>query len=194
MIDNLISLFIKSAAFDEDLKPLKSFAKRVKYCEEHYRRIASGSARIIYDLGDGTVLKLAKNPKGIAQNTTENDYGLNNWYKDIIATVSKAAEDNSWIVSQKAEKITPTEFKNITGVSFKDFAEYLRCAFYFLPKPENIKNLEENEFVGRVISMVADFDLQIGDLYRISSFGKINNKVVITDYGLTKSVYIEHYQ
>ncbi len=194
MIDNLITIFYKSAAFDEDLKPLKSFAKRVKYCEEHYKIIASGSARVIYDMGDGTVLKLAKNPKGIAQNTTENDHGLNNWYGEIVAKVLKADDDNSWIISQKADKITPTEFKNIIGVSFKDFAEYLRCTFYFLPKPENLENLGENEFIERVISLVADFDLQIGDLMRISSFGKVNNKVVITDYGLTKSIYVEYYQ
>lgn len=51
----------------EEFKSISRFASRIKYCETHLQRISSGSGRIVYKIDDEKVLKLAKNPKGVAQ-------------------------------------------------------------------------------------------------------------------------------
>lgn len=53
--------------FDE-FKSLKSFAQRVRYCDEHLQKLGSGSSRIVYVVDNDKVLKLAKNKKGLAVN------------------------------------------------------------------------------------------------------------------------------
>ena len=62
--------------FDMNLfKSLKTFKERIEYCEANLKKIGSGSSRIVYQVDNNKVLKLAKNKKGIAQNETEIDRG-----------------------------------------------------------------------------------------------------------------------
>jgi len=49
-------------------------------------KIGSGSGRIVYDFGEGMVLKLAKNTKGVAQNNIESDIGRYGDIQDIVAS------------------------------------------------------------------------------------------------------------
>ena len=185
--------------FDMDLfKSMKSFSKRVKYANEKLQRLASGSSRIIYKIDDKKVLKLAKNAKGIAQNTTEGDWGLNDMYGDIIAKmIDKDDENDMWIVSEYAKKISPNRFKQLLGTDIITFYSYLFKRIEYNQKnniyvkeldKETIELLENIEFVHDVIDMIINFDIAIGDFMRISTYGEIDGKLVIVDYGLTKSV------
>ena len=47
----------------EEFANLKSFNQRKNYCEQNLRRISSGSGRIVYQVDNEKVLKLAKNKK-----------------------------------------------------------------------------------------------------------------------------------
>ena len=59
LIETLISEFREG--FDLKLfLHMKSFAQQVRYANSNLRRMASGSARIIYEISDDRVLKLAK--------------------------------------------------------------------------------------------------------------------------------------
>ena len=54
---------------------IKSFAGKMKFANQYLTRIGSGSGRIVYDIDGKKVLKLAKNPKGVAQNEMESNIG-----------------------------------------------------------------------------------------------------------------------
>lgn len=179
-------------------KSLKTYKERVTYCNDTLKKIGVGSSRIVYQIDNKTVLKLAKNSKGIEQNLTEADGTLNYWYGDIIAQVLESHPDDLWIESELAKKITPNRFKQLKGYTINDLFYYLNNTLkkpQYKLSPELTQLLNEDEFCKQVLDMCGTFDMEIGDFNRISTYGEIDSKgVVITDYGLTKSTYQDFYQ
>lgn len=199
LIETLISEFREG--FDLKLfLHMKSFAQQVRYANSNLRRMASGSARIIYEISDDRVLKLAKNAKGIAQNEVEGDWGLQSMYGDIISKVVEEDKEYRWIVSQRAKKITKSEFKSLVGIDIDTFFIVLKVDLanhkftYLSIDKEVLEKVRSLEFYDRITRMCRDFDLEIGDFGRISSYGEVDGHIVITDYGLTSTVYQEFYR
>lgn len=65
----------------EHFKSLTSFKKRLEYANTHLpRKIASGSARTIFQVDDEKVLKLAHNNKGYYQTKLKKIFT----YRDLI--------------------------------------------------------------------------------------------------------------
>jgi hypothetical protein len=90
----------------ESFKQLKTFAERIRYCEEHLSKIGAGSSRIVYKIDDEKVLKLAKNNKGIAQNEAEYDIFKTAYYADNLAAEVFDVDDHYlWIEMELAEKM-----------------------------------------------------------------------------------------
>lgn len=59
------------------LRQLPSFRAKIRYCNQWLGPyMGSGSSRLVYEIDDNVVLKLAKNNKGIAQN--EKEYSIKN--------------------------------------------------------------------------------------------------------------------
>lgn len=189
----------------ETFKSLKSFSKRIKYCNETLQRLAAGSARIAYKIDDEKVLKLAKNRKGIAQNEVEGDRFAQQSYKDIIAKVYERDENYLWIEMELAKKISPKRFSELTDVTVEQLGIYLSIQDaldngrknYRTIFPELKQKMDNNEWVQRVYSLCRDLALSYGDFGRISSFGEStrDNKpaVIIIDMGLSESVYSDFY-
>lgn len=191
----------------EHFKNLTSFNKRIKYCEEHLQRIASGSARIVYKIDDEKVLKLAKNQKGKAQNEVEINLSGDYLIDNILAEVFDADEDDYlWLEMEYCKKISKGRFQQITGVDFKIYQQILDYIFYFEVNPQlgnifyniedpGIEEYEENnEFVANMIDYLRNFNPPHGDLKRISSYGENKDgDVVLVDYGLDDNVSAAHY-
>ena len=57
----------------DNLEKLETFRSRKKYAERNLKHFSSGSSRIVYLTDDGTIVKLAKNEKGLAQNKVESN-------------------------------------------------------------------------------------------------------------------------
>lgn len=193
----------------EQFKALRSFNKRVQYCNQHLKRISSGSSRIVYQLNENLVLKLAKNEKGIQQNNTESDHYIQQTFPDVIAKVHQWDNDDLWIVSDLAKKATKNRFKQIVGMDIEKVDWYfnLRYAEHNGKKvdhirsrftPEEIEFLDNSEFCGELINMMFDFDMPPGDFGRLSSYGEVmrNGKpaIVSIDYGLTQNTYDSYYK
>jgi GNAT superfamily N-acetyltransferase len=191
-----------------EFKNLNSFAARIRYAQQHLNRIASGSARIVYEIDPTKVLKLAKNPKGIAQNEVEISMGMHDYYaKQYVTEVFEADEENNtWLIAEKAKKLTPSRFYQITGVKIQEFAQWLNYTYFSNKggrhKPPNVSKerdevLWENEFASGILDLMINYNLPAGDLGRISSYGEVmrngNPDVVLTDYGLTEDVFSTHY-
>jgi len=185
-------------------KSLTSFQKRTIYCEQHLQRISSGTSRIVYKIDDEKVLKLAKNKKGIAQNNIESDYGRYYDLKNIVAKVFDSDENDLWIEMELARKMSRNDFKNIIGFSFDDYCEYIRYEngrmnnYKYIMEPSNSDEMRENDFIYDIVSYMVNYDIPVGDLCKMSSYGVVKRndveKIVLVDYGLTEDVFKSHYR
>lgn len=111
-----------------DKKPFKkgaSFKETVSYAQERAAKLGTGSSRIAFEIeykGRPTVLKVAKNKKGIAQNVAEVGYLEDGYASEmgLLIPMIDYDEENGddgvkWIHMEKADKITDKDFIKYTG-------------------------------------------------------------------------------
>lgn len=189
----------------------KSFAAQVRYATEKAKRIGSGSSRVVFEIpyqGRTTVLKIAKNKKGLAQNEVEGDWSLYNYYPDIlIPLIDKDTEHDepTWLHFEKANKLTSSKFKSMTGFTFNQFAKVLMYQHnkitatkshfnYIYNMSESlVTKILETELLSDVVDMCVCYDILPGDFGRIANWGEYQGRPVIIDVGFTKSVATSHY-
>ena len=137
-----------------------------------YRYIGAGSARKVYDLNNGFVLKIARNIMGIAQNEAE--FLIFNESKlDLLARVYFVSDDYKYLIMKKAKSI-----KNE-----KEFLNYFNI--------ENKKDIKNKESIKEIHDK---YNLVWADLYKFTSWGIVNNRYVLIDYGYTKEIYNKYYK
>jgi len=181
----------------ENLDAFPSLSKKVQYTKSKLKKIGEGSSRIVFDLEDGYVLKLAKNTKGIEQNSIENDPELQK--TNLVPVVKNSHKEDIFLISEKASPIKEKYFENISKINFKDFSEALKLNKKLddgkiQEIPEKYKDVLENDFYQDVYNLMTNFDFSPGDLGRISSWGSLKNKLVLIDSGLTEDIYKNHYR
>jgi hypothetical protein len=184
---------------------INSYAGRIRYANQNLERIGGGTGRIVYNIDDEKVLKLAKNARGVAQNEAEensSDYYSNS----IVAEVFDYDENYIWLISEQAKKVTEKRIKEVTGIPS------LHDLFIFLSntkdknngKEESLnqsKEMEEffweNEFVVDLFNFIAGYNQSVGDMGKPSSYGEVvrngEHLIVLTDYGLNDEVYNKYY-
>lgn len=136
-----------------------------------YKCIGIGSGRIVFDLGNGYVVKAAKNKRGIAQNEAEYKISLAD-DSDLFAKIPSASERFRLLIMDKADKI-------------KDISYVWN---YF-----NVRNNRELYQIKKLQDISSRYGLLLIDLGRSVNWGQINGKPVIIDYGFTKEVRIRYY-
>ena len=202
----LLEDYSNSFSIDE-FKKLNSFASRVKYCEEHLKRISSGSSRIVYKIDDEKVLKLAKNKKGLAQNEIEIEYSQYQDINDITARVFDIDANNLWIEMELARRLKTSDFLKITGFEWKDYvaaihnhgedANAIGKRQYIDLDPDIAEAMWEDDFCDAMFDYLGYFKIPVGDLKRTSTYGVVKrdgkDTVVMIDYGLTSDVYKSYY-
>jgi len=189
----------------KELSKINSFNKKVEYANQHFQRIGSGSGRIVYALDNDNVLKLAKNAKGVAQNEAEEQVARYKDYDDILTNVYESDDNNTWIISEKAKKITVKRFKELVGFDIYQIYYYLNNEYDLNKGKKEIwhinadikEQLDNNEFVQRLFGLLMDYSLSPGDMGRLSTYGEVNRNgiasVVLVDYGLSDEVYDTYY-
>ena len=191
----------------EEFKNLKSFNKRIKYCEQNLQRISSGTSRIVYKIDETKVLKLAKNEKGIAQNKTEINFSEDYLWDMVVAKLFDHDEDGLWVEMELARKVTTSIWNNIVGIPidiFRDGTRFMEQqkgslkTLYRLKEPERMEELYENDFTSTILDLIANYDVGSGDFGKLSTYGLVNrdgkDEIVIIDYGLTNEVYDSYYK
>lgn len=136
-----------------------------------YKKIGEGSSREVFDIGNGFVVKVAKNEAGLMQNEAE--YKISRYDKSgIFAPIVNKCRNNLMLIMEKADYIEDISLVwNYFGVQDK-------WDFYRHP---SIRRLEKK------------YNLLLGDLNRPSSWGIINGRPMIIDYGFTRGVKEAYY-
>lgn len=185
----------------EYFKHIKSFRQRLEYAGMYLQRISSGSGRAVFAIDDKKVLKVAKNTKGIEQNTTETDYFIQDNYEDIVTKLYDSHIDDQWIEMERAKKLSIGEFRNITNMDFNDFASFIRhvgSQGKYKTSDEVYERIRNNPFAMAVSELIQNYEMPFGDFQRLNSYGVVNRNgksmVVLVDFGLSKDTFETHYQ
>lgn len=174
----------------DSLSKLETFKDQIDYAEKHLDHLSSGSSRIVYKTSDNTVIKLAKNSKGLAQNKVEAKIKFDSKH---INKIIKSDKKFAWIEVPLLEKITEKEFEKISDLNFKEFCDAISHEMSSKKKPKNFDKISKNELFKDVVALCKKYDLLYGDIIRISSWGKKDDIVVLADTGLTTKIYNKFY-
>jgi len=199
LVDNFISLAAKKEKVPpktDDIKTLLStlsslenFQTRLAYANKNVDKISSGSSRAVFDLPNNQVLKLASNEKGLYQNAAEAKIKTDSPYVNLVLD---HCPNFTWVTTNKADKITPKQFEQLSQIPFDLFADAIRAKI----KKENPKKLQpylDHPMVNDIAKITKQHQLMTGDLARISSYGAINDQLVLIDLGLTREIYKQFY-
>lgn len=179
----------------KQLSELPDFDKRLDLAKTLWSKLGEGSARAVFQLNEKLVIKVAINDKGLAQNKLEAQPRL---HTECTCPVVAADPNGKWIVFKSNNSITEKEFKELTGMSFTSYCSALWYKFDNNSDdnpPKDYDEIEQNPFFQCVLQLILANDLLIGDLGRgkISSYGELDGKVVIRDYGMDREEWKEHY-
>jgi hypothetical protein len=196
----------------EAYKSDKSFASRLRYAQERAKKMGTGSSRVAFEIeheGRPTILKIAKNKKGLAQNDFESQM-FNDYYatsSGITIPMIDHDEENdppTWIHTEKADKIHANSFKKVFGLDPHTFERYLLWSTGQIHSDhlggdekqlfDKIVNDEDNyELLHDLTDLVGNYGLPVGDFSRAANWGMYKGHPVIIDLGLSSDVLSQHY-
>ena len=194
--------------------PSKSFKPIIDYALERATKIGTGSSRIAFEVeyeGRPTILKIAKNKKGLAQNEVESKMLSDGYIEKMELTIPLIDYDTTniqplWIHTEKANKVTEKKlckllhcdnlFQLIQMVKSKYKNSSLYAHYYNELKEINTEEELEDlvDLVDNLYSLSNDFNIALGDFQKTNSWGLYKGKPVIIDIGLTMEVFDLHYK
>ncbi len=126
--------------------------------------LGRGAGRLVYDMGDGYVVKIARNRFGLIQN--RNEHWLNARYKgDLLARIVAVSNGYGMLVMQAAQPL-------------HDIQPVLD---YFHVKTRN--DLSE---VPELVDLVKKHHLVMREFIGFRNWGLMDGRPVIIDYGFVK--------
>ena len=197
--------------------PQTSYKKRIDYAVARAQKLGKGSSRSAFEIpyqGRMTVLKVAHNTKGMAQNKAEAELLSDGYLSslDIVIPIIDYDEEHQqpvWIHTEKALKATP-----------KQLCEIMKC-----PSLNDLVNSSVQAYTGETIGgdvlskskqVVAQkwgedavetfleyvdklqelqqFNIKIRDFDRAANWGLYNGNPVVIDLGLTSDVSKKYYE
>jgi len=174
-----------------------SFRKRVEYAKERAARIGAGSSRIAFEIpyqGRPTILKIAKNRKGLAQNEFESQM-MEDYYArslNLIIPMIDYDEQNpqpTWIHVEKAQKAKPSDFIREFGVDIHTLSDIVM----FQQWEDRIEDPEIQEKISSLWELIVNYGLPPADFWRVANWGVFRGKLMIIDIGLSQEVFDKHY-
>lgn len=156
-----------------------------------------------------TAIKLAINPKGIAQNRSEIDHDDYTGGNQFLLPILDNSQHNkgmsvdeeslaNWIQMPVAPKPKPSEFKKNINMMF---GNKIYDVFTWTRKASNLRDLDEYDYeisnqqkenIEDFVDLLEELGIGIGDLVRPANWGMWNGKMYIVDYGFdgsTKGFY-----
>lgn len=220
--ENQLKFIIKEMAYPQtfnmdEFKSIRSFKDRIEYCKQRLRRLGAGTSRIVFEIDNEKVLKLAKNSKGIGQNQEEIRMGNDMYASNCFAEVYDYDNTGTFLEMERARPAKESDFERLVGFPFDMYCDFItRCALNYLGNRNKnpwirvnhayddaynnlIDEWDSDLFIYNVFEYMQNFQLITwGDLTRISSYGVVNRngqeEMVIIDFGFTEDVYNNYYR
>jgi len=195
-----------------------SFKSRLAYALDRAKKIGTGSSRVAMTIeyeGRPTALKIAKNQKGLAQNSVELDVLDDGYAKQIGILIPLIDYDQvnaapTWIQTEIAQKATEKQLCNLihceslsslvlmaksilgervyTNYSPEMYAEKMR------QKHKTEEAIEICiEYANALAELQNSFGILLDDFARAANWGLYQGKPVIIDVGFTENVRQQHY-
>jgi hypothetical protein len=194
-----------------------TFKSRLAYALERAKKLGTGSSRVatvIEYQGRPTVLKIAKNAKGLAQNSVEADI-LGDGYASqlgILIPLIDYDEQNhepSWIHTEMATKASEKQLCNmmkcdnlhqlvnmayaITGKkryvgTYQSYIDHMQQAG---KSEQDIETM--SEYANTLADLNSNFDVELADFARAANWGIYQGKPVIVDAGFNSNVMSQYY-
>lgn len=197
--------------------PGSTFKQRLNYALERAKRLGTGSSRvamIIEYQGRPTVLKVAKNQKGLAQNSVEADILSDGYASQLGILIPIIDYDNQnrepvWVHTELAQKATDKQLCNIMGCD--NLPQLVNMAWAITGKKKYVGNYESyvkhlrdkgkteqqietmTDYANTLADLNSSFDVELGDFQRKANWGLYNGKPVIIDVGFNSNVYQQYY-
>jgi hypothetical protein len=197
-----------------------TFKSRLAYALERAKKLGTGSSRVATVIeyeGRPTVLKIAKNQKGLAQNSVEADILSDGYAKQlgILIPIIDYDEENrepSWIHTEMATKASEKQLCNImkcyglvdlvmaAQAQLNEYGQRSRSVLDdILEKNQFYGNSEDdNEIFLQYVNDFADlknsFDVELGDFNRAANWGMYQGKPVVVDVGFNSNVMNQYYR
>lgn len=195
-----------------------TFKQRLAYALERAKKLGTGSSRVATTIeyqGRPTVLKIAKNQKGLAQNSVEADI-LSDGYASqlgILIPIIDYDEQNrepTWIHTEMAQKANPKQLCALLGCDNLD--QLVNMAWAITGKKRYVGNYQDyvtflrqrgvaeeqiermTDYANTLADLNSSFDVELGDFTRAANWGIYNGKPVIIDVGFNSNVLNQYYK
>lgn len=193
-----------------------SYAKQIKYAVERAQKIGKGSSRTAFVIpykGRDTILKVAHNAKGRAQNEAESEILSDNYAKTLgicipIIDYDETSDQPTWIHTEKADKISEAQLckllrtpslKVLVGVANNRIDGKFKSAteLFIKQMKEYNKNNETDieifyNYIDKLVDLSKSFDIQLVDFETKNNWGIYKGKPVVIDVGfnsVTSTLY-----
>jgi len=184
--------------------PQTSFAAKIRYATEMSQKVGAGSSRVAFITdyqGRKTILKIAKNAKGVAQNAVEARQLSDGYFSRIGILIPLIDYDEQhhqplWIHTEFAEKAKDSDFKRVCGGTSSDLVAYVSLQINGRQTGwGNADNINpDSELVSDFHDYVASSDVMIADFARPANWGLYRGKLVIIDAGFDRDTFYTHYK
>lgn len=194
-----------------------SYKSRLAYALERAKKLGTGSSRVAMTIeyqGRPTVLKVAKNQKGLAQNSVEADILSDGYARQLgilipIIDYDTQNREPTWIHTELAQKATAKQLCNIMRCTslqrLVDMANAIagksRSGWNYQHTVSNMKfdgatdtDIETaTDYANSLADLSSQFDIELGDLSRPANWGLYKGNPVIIDVGLNSNTLKQYY-
>lgn len=202
----------------ENLEKLNTFEERVKYCDDNFNYLGTGTHRKVYELDKNKVLKVCFNQGGINQCMFEKQMPFSSLF---IKTFYYGCSF-TYIIQEKAELFNEEKFKTITGIDFLEYRKAIRylnklkiynsCEKFEVHKNNSkdlnyiifsfrynklVETFKNNNFYKEVLNLTNLYGNWLYGLSKKSSIGSVlrneKEEIVFIDYGLSRNDFTVPY-
>jgi len=199
-----------------------TFKARLAYALERAKRLGSGSSRVAVIIeyeGRPTVLKIAKNAKGMAQNQAEADILEDGYISQMDICIpmidyDKVNKQPTWIQTELAQKATEQKLCQLMkcedlydlvdvalDISGQTYSKQPSVASRQIVTSRMLKSGKYteadieifNHYVDELATVASSSDVQLADFKSAGNWGIYQGRPVLIDLGFTSSVKDQHY-
>jgi len=194
-----------------------SFKSRLKYALERAQKLGVGSSRVAMIIeyeGRQTVLKVAKNAKGLAQNRVEADILSDGYASQVgilipIIDYDEQHREPLWVHTEMAQKVTEKQLcaimkcdnlNQVINMAYaiqgrKIYGNYQSFANNLIQKGKSEQDIETmTEYANVLADLNSNFDVELSDFARKANWGIYQGKPVVIDVGFNSNVMQQYYK